>query len=54
MRNKLAVYSLIVALAVDETAFHYRYTQAAFQRAENGGQYIRTALDYFMSKLLGH
>jgi hypothetical protein len=52
MRLKLAAYSLIVALAMDGTAFHYRYTQATFQRAQDGGQHIRGALDYFMSKLL--
>jgi hypothetical protein len=52
--RKLAAYSLIVALAVDGTASHYRYTQAVFQSLQDGGRHISVGLDYFMSKLLGN
>jgi hypothetical protein len=52
MRTKLAVYALIVALAIDGTAFHYRYAQAAFQHAQHGGELVRAGLSSFMAKLL--
>jgi hypothetical protein len=52
MRTKLAVYALIVALAIDGTAFHYHYAQAAFQQAQHGGELVHAALNSFMAKLL--